>query len=63
MEFFESLSPLTQLLLVVIIIAALFLAVSANNKRNKQKLRGNKRTRFKENIEARRKEQTSDESS
>lgn len=60
MEFLESLSPLSQLLLVVIIIAGLFFAVSANNRRNKQKLRGNKRTRFKENIEARRKERTSD---
>ncbi|MEW7292647.1 hypothetical protein [Aquimarina sp. 2304DJ70-9] len=47
---FDSLSEETQLILMIIGIAILFLAVSWNTKRNKDKLYGRKKRNFKNNY-------------
>ena len=57
MDFFDSLSSTSQIFLVFIGLAILFLIVFANNKRNKNKLYHRKRRNFKENYEAKRKSQ------
>lgn len=55
MEFFDSLSNTSQIFIVFIGLAILFIIVFANNKRNKNKLYHRKRRNFKENYEAKRK--------
>ncbi|WP_121667440.1 hypothetical protein [Mesonia aquimarina] len=56
MNYFDNLSPLTQILLVFGGLALLFLLVIANNKRNKQKRPGSNTQSFKERLEERKKE-------
>lgn len=56
MKFFDSLSNTSQIFIVFIGLAILFLLVFANNKRNKNKLYRRKRRNFKDNYEAKRKE-------
>lgn len=56
MDFFDSLSSTSQIFIVFIGLAILFLLVFANNKRNKKKLYNRKRRNFKDNYEAKRKE-------
>ncbi|WP_299211533.1 hypothetical protein [uncultured Dokdonia sp.] len=56
MKFFDSLSNTSQIFVVFIGLAILFLLVFANNKRNKNKLYRRKRRNFKDNYEAKRKE-------
>ncbi len=46
----NSLSGETQLILMVIIIATLFVVVSFNTKRNKDKLYGREKRNFKKNY-------------
>ncbi len=58
MEFFDSLSNTSQIFVVFIGLAILFLLVFANNKRNKDKLYHRKRRNFKDNYQAKRKEKT-----
>ncbi|PZD79518.1 hypothetical protein [Mesonia sp. K7] len=53
---FDNLSPLTQLILVFVGLAILFLAVVANNKRNKGKLSDRSTKSFKKRIEEKRRE-------
>ncbi|WP_299768752.1 hypothetical protein [uncultured Dokdonia sp.] len=55
MKFFDSLSTTTQIFVVFIGLAVLFMVVFANNKRNKDKLYHRKRRNFKDNYEAKRK--------
>ena len=56
MKFFDSLSNTSQIFVVFIGLAILFLLVFANNKRNKNKLYRRKRRNFKDNYAAKRKE-------
>ncbi|WP_299684354.1 hypothetical protein [uncultured Dokdonia sp.] len=56
MKFFDSLSTTTQVFVVFIGLAVLFMIVFANNKRNKNKLYHRKRRNFRDNYEAKRKE-------
>lgn len=50
MDFFDSLSPTTQIFVIFIGLAVLFLAVFSNNKKNKDKLYGRKRRDFRDNY-------------
>lgn len=54
LEFFENLSPLTQLILVFVGLAVLFLIILANNKKNKNKLSQTKNRTFRERYKERR---------
>ncbi len=56
MDFFDSLSNTTQIFIVFIGLAILFLLVFANNRRNKKRLYNRKRRNFRDNYEAKRKE-------
>lgn len=56
MDFFDSLSSTSQIFIVFIGLAILFLLVFANNRRNKKRLYNRKRRNFKDNYEAKRKE-------
>lgn len=53
---FENLSPLTQILLVFGGLVVLFLAVIANNNRNKSKRKPRNTRAFKERLKAKREE-------
>jgi len=55
MDFFNSLSPTTQIVALFVGIAILFLLVFSNNKRNKGKLYDRKRRSFRENYYTRKK--------
>ena len=55
MEFFDSLSNPTKVLVIFIGLAVLFRVVFANNNRNKNKLYRRKKRNFKDNYEAKRK--------
>jgi len=57
MKFFDSLSSSTQVFVVFIGLAILFMIVFANNKRNKNKLYHRKRRNFRDNYDAKRKKQ------
>jgi len=50
MDFFDALSPTTQIFVIFIGIAILFLAVFSNNRKNKDKLYGRKRRNFRRNY-------------
>ncbi|WP_199729941.1 hypothetical protein [Aquimarina sp. AD10] len=54
---FDSLSEEIQLILMVVGIAILFIAVSWNTKRNKNKLYGRKKRNFKKNYFDKKKKQ------
>lgn len=56
MDFFDSLSSTSQIFIVFIGLAILFLLVFANNRKNKKRLYNRKRRNFKDNYEAKRKE-------
>ncbi len=56
MDFFNSLSPTTQIVALFAGIAILFLLVFSNNKRNKGKLYDRKRRSFRDNYYNRKKE-------
>lgn len=56
MDFFDSLSSTSQIFIVFIGLAILFLLVFANNRRNKKRLYNRKRRNFKDNYEAKKKE-------
>ncbi|MEP0263888.1 hypothetical protein [Dokdonia sp.] len=55
MEFFDSLSNTTQIFVVFIGLAILFILVFFNNKKNKDKLYHRKRRNFKDNYNAKKK--------
>lgn len=57
MDFLNSLSPSTQIVVLFIGIAILFLFVFSNNKRNKGKLYDRKRRSFRDNYYNRKKDQ------
>jgi len=57
MKFFDSLSNTTQIFVVFIGLAILFLLVFANNRRNKNKLYHRKRRSFKDNYETKKRKQ------
>ncbi|WP_339638338.1 hypothetical protein [Croceibacter atlanticus] len=54
LDFFENLSPLTQLILVFVCLAFLFLIILANNRKNKNKLSQTKNRTFRERYKERR---------
>jgi multisubunit Na+/H+ antiporter MnhB subunit len=54
LDFFENLSPLTQLILVFVGLAFLFLIILANNRKNKNKLSQTKNRTFRERYKERR---------
>ncbi len=56
MDFFDSLSPTTQIFVIFIGLAVLFLAVFSNNKKNKGKLYDRKRRSFRDNYYTRKKD-------
>ncbi|GGG28216.1 hypothetical protein GCM10011344_31270 [Dokdonia pacifica] len=58
MEFFDSLSNPTKVLVIFIGLAVLFMVVFANNNRNKNKLYRRKKRNFKDNYEAKKKEKS-----
>ena len=57
MDFFDSLSPTTQIVALFVGIAILFLLVFSNNKRNKGKLYDRKRRSFRSNYYDKKKDQ------
>ncbi|HAT71054.1 hypothetical protein [Croceibacter atlanticus] len=54
LDFFENLSPLTQLIIVFVGLAFLFLIILANNRKNKNKLSQTKNRTFRERYKERR---------
>ncbi len=54
LEYFESLSPLTQILIVFGALGLLFLLVIGNNRKNKRKLNDRKGRNFRERYNERR---------
>ena len=57
MVFFNTLSPSTQIVLLFVGIAILFLAVFSNSKKNKNKLYNGKRRSFRDNYYDRKKKE------
>ena len=57
MDFFNTLSPSTQIVLLFVGIAILFLAVFSNSKKNKNKLYNGKRRSFRDNYYDRKKKE------
>jgi len=57
MDFFNTLSPSTQIVLLFVGIAILFLAVFSNSKKNKSKLYNGKRRSFRDNYYDRKKKE------
>ena len=57
MDFFNQLSPSTQIVLLFVGIAILFLAVFSNSKKNKSKLYDRKRRSFRDNYYDRKKKE------
>lgn len=60
MNFFNNLSPATQIIVSVIGVSLLFLIVFANNKRNTNNQRGRNKRRFGENLQQKMKERDND---
>ena len=56
MDFFDNLSPTTQLILSVVGLLVLFLAAFANNKKNTAKQRNRRRRKFGENLKQKNRE-------
>ncbi len=56
MDFFNNLSPTTQILVSIIGVAILFLLVFANTKRNTTKQRSRRTRSFKDGFDKKRKE-------
>lgn len=56
MDFFNNLSPITQILVSIIGVAVLFLLVFANTKRNTTKQRGRRARNFNEGFQKKRRE-------
>jgi hypothetical protein len=56
MDFFDSLSPTTQIFVIFIGLAVLFLAVFSNNRKNKNKLYDRKGRSFRDNYYNRKRE-------
>lgn len=57
----DNLSGQTQFILTIIVIAVLFVLVSANNKRNRNKRNNRTKGDFRQRIEERRKEKEENE--
>lgn len=51
MDFFNNLSPVSQILVSIIGVAVLFLLVFANTKRNSNNQRGRRKRKFGERLE------------